>query len=76
MKKSINIKKFIASLQKHGTIIPSDKAEAILELVYKLSELAVKIELDKIRGKKKTTTGKLDMVTIVLMVLEHLFGGS
>lgn len=58
MKNSINIKKFIASLQKHGTIIPFDKAEAILELVYKLSELAVKIELDKIRSKKKNNDKK------------------
>ena len=73
MKRSINIKKFIASLQEHGTIIPSEKAEAILELVYKLSEHAVKIELDKVKGIKKTKAGKLDMVTIVLMALEHLF---
>ncbi|MBT2560671.1 hypothetical protein J7E50_07480 [Pedobacter sp. ISL-68] len=42
MKKSITIKKFIASLEKHGTIIPFDKAEAVLELVYELSELVVK----------------------------------
>lgn len=52
MKKSITIKKFVESLERHGTIIPLGKAEAVLELVYKLSELAVKIELDKIQGVK------------------------
>jgi len=41
-KRSMTIEKLIKILGKHGTIVSIEKAELILELVYKLSNLSVK----------------------------------
>lgn len=47
-KRSMTIEKLVAILSKQGTIISTEKAKHILELIYKLSNLSVKETLSNL----------------------------
>ena len=47
-KRSVTPEKLVKGLQNHGTVITIEKAEKVLELIYKLSNLSVKETLNKL----------------------------
>jgi len=47
-KRTMTTEKLVKILGRHGTIVNIEKAELILELVYKLSNLSVKETLNKL----------------------------
>lgn len=50
-KRSVTPEKLVKDLQNHGTVITIEKAEKVLEFIYKLSNLSVKEILNELANR-------------------------
>lgn len=58
-KRSVTPERVVNILQNHGTLISVEKAQKVLELIYKLSNLSVKETLSKISDRNSNANRRM-----------------
>jgi hypothetical protein len=53
-KRTVTPEKMIKILARHGTVISLEDAEIALDFLYKLSNLAVSVEIERLKNEEKT----------------------